>query len=82
MNRNFICSTRKERKSIPDATITQSSFKIVVETKFTNCFKRDQLIKHLTTFKNEEYKVLITLSPKLMSSMQKKTIDKAITDYK
>lgn len=67
--------------SIPDATITQPSFKLVIETKMTDWFHPDQLIKHLRKFKNEEYKVLITLSSELMEQKKKESIDKAIMKY-
>lgn len=71
----------KSEKSIPDATITQPSFKLVIETKLTDWFYEEQLINHLSTFKNEEYKVLITLSSELMEQKKKAIIDKAIEDY-
>jgi hypothetical protein len=56
----------KSDRSIPDATITQESFKIVVETKLSDWFYSDQLERHLKSFKDEKYKVLITLAPELM----------------
>lgn len=71
----------KSGKSVPDATITQPSFKLVVETKLTDWFYQDQLIRHLSKFKNEEYKVLITLSSELMEQKKKNQIDKAIAEY-
>ena len=40
----------KSRNSIPDATITQQSFKIVVETKMSDWFYSDQLMRHLQAF--------------------------------
>ncbi len=48
-------------KSVPDATIKQPSFMLVVETKLTDWFYKEQLINHLSKFKNEEYKVLTML---------------------
>lgn len=71
----------KSEESVPDATITQPSFKLVVETKLTDWFYQDQLIRHLSKFKNEEYKVLITLSSELMEQKKRKLIDKAIVEY-
>ncbi len=71
----------KHKESTPDATITQPSFKIVVETKLTDWFYKDQLIRHLSTFSNEEYKVLITLSSAFMEQKKKEKVDKAIEDY-
>ena len=40
----------KSVDSIPDATITQEGFKIVVETKLTDWFYADQLMRHLKSF--------------------------------
>lgn len=71
----------KSEESVPDATITQPSFKLVIETKLTDWFYQDQLIRHLSKFKNEEYKVLITLSSELMEQKKKETVDKAIAVY-
>lgn len=71
----------KGENSIPDATISQPSFKLVIETKLTDWFYKDQLLRHLEKFKNEEYKVLITLSSVLMEETKKKKIDEAIENY-
>lgn len=71
----------KSEESVPDATITQPSFKLVVETKLIDTFYQDQLIRHLSKFKNEEYKVLITLSSELMEQKKKELVDKAIVEY-
>lgn len=67
--------------SVPDAIISQPSFKLVIETKKTDWFYQDQLIRHLSSFKNEEYKVLITLSSKLMQQKKKVNLDKVIADF-
>ena len=45
----------KSIDSVPDATITQDSFKIVVETKMSDWFYEKQLVRHLNSFKNEIY---------------------------
>lgn len=52
--------------SVPDAVISQKSFKIVVETKLYNQFDKGQLLRHLSQFSNEEIKVLMTLDPRPM----------------
>ena len=57
----------KSVDSIPDATITQESFKIVVETKMSDWFYSEQLMRHLKSFGDEKYKVIITLAPELMA---------------
>lgn len=66
-------------ESVPDAVISQKSFKIVVETKLYNQFNEDQLIRHLKQFANEEIKVLLTLDPK---PMRKELLDKFAADLK
>lgn len=53
-------------ESVPDAIISQRSFRIVIETKLHNQFRRDQLLKHLAQFAGEEIKVLLTLDPRPM----------------
>ena len=40
----------KSSSSVPDATITQESFKVVVETKMSDWFYTDQLERHLLSF--------------------------------
>lgn len=52
--------------SVPDAVISQKSFKIVVETKLYNQFYKQQLVNHLEQFGAEDIKVLLTLAPKPM----------------
>ena len=71
----------KGKDCVPDATISQPSFKLVIETKLTDWFYKDQLIRHLSKFQNEEYKVLITLSSELMEPKKKETVDDAIANY-
>lgn len=67
--------------SIPDATITQESFKIVVETKMSDWFHEDQLLRHLYSFSDEKYKVLITLAPELMEEIKKNTFEEKLKEY-
>ncbi len=40
----------KSKNSIPDAEITQASFKVVVETKLYGAFGLEQLKNHLLSF--------------------------------
>jgi len=65
-------------ESIPDAVITQPSFKIVVETKRNSNFDIDQLKRHLSSFEHEKYKVLLTLDPKEMDSDFKEKLRECI----
>ncbi|MCH5317611.1 MAG: hypothetical protein J1E05_06500 [Eubacterium sp.] len=68
-------------ESVPDATITQESFKIVVETKTSDWFYTDQLMRHLASFSDEKYKVLITLAPELMAESKKKAFEEQLKQY-
>ena len=67
----------KSDESVPDATISQPSFKVAVETKLYGQFTADQLQRHLKAFSNENYKVLITLDPKELS----KKVETAFSAY-
>lgn len=66
-------------KSVPDAIISQKSFKIIVETKLYNGFNETQLINHLNKFGNESIKVILTLDPK---PMDKELFDKFAVSLK
>lgn len=71
----------KSSDSVPDATITQESFKIVVETKTTDWFYSDQLIRHLNSFSDEKHKVLLTLASEFMAEDKKAELQKRIEEY-
>lgn len=71
----------KGGNSIPDATITQESFKIVVETKLSDSFDIDQLKRHLSSFKDARYKVLLTLAPVPMNELTKKNVELLLEEY-
>ena len=71
----------KSIDSVPDATITQDSFKIVVETKISDWFYEKQLVRHLNSFKNETYKFMITIAPELMAKDKKESFEKTLNLY-
>ncbi len=71
----------KSVDSIPDATITQEGFRLVVETKMSDWFYSDQLIRHLNSFGNEKYKVLITLAPEFMAEDKKSYFENKLKEY-
>lgn len=71
----------KSVESIPDATITQESFKIVVETKMSDWFYDDQLMRHLSSFSDEKYKVIMTLAPELMDEKKKEDFEEKLQEY-
>ena len=63
---NFTIQEKSE-KSVPDAIICQNSFKLVVETKMTDCFGVEQLKNHLAAFSDEQHKVLLTIAGQKMN---------------
>jgi len=71
----------EDKKSIPDAVISQDSFKIVVETKLSDWFYKDQLIRHLGNFKEEKYKLLLSLAPEPMDEKKKEDFDHALSEH-
>ena len=71
----------KNKDSIPDATIKQESFKIIVETKMTDWFNLDQLEKHLNSFGDEKYKILITISSERMNETKLNKFEKLLKEY-
>lgn len=71
----------KSEESVPDATITQEGFKIVVETKMSDWFHSDQLLRHLKSFKEERNKVLITIAPELMAKVKKAKFEEQLREY-
>ncbi|MBP3805708.1 MAG: hypothetical protein J6I76_17775 [Oribacterium sp.] len=71
----------KSVDSVPDATITQESFKIVVETKMSDWFYSDQLMRHLHSFSDEKYKVMLTVAPEQMDEKKLSEVGKQIAEY-
>lgn len=71
----------KAQNTVPDATITQDSFKIVVETKLSDWFYTEQLQGHLEAFGTEKTKVLMTLAPITLAGDKINQINKAVDNY-
>lgn len=69
------------KTSVPDAVVSQRSFKIVVETKLYNQFGLAQLVNHLQAFSNEDIKVLMTLDPEPMNKQLLANVENAIANY-
>lgn len=67
--------------SVPDAVISQKSFKIVVETKLHNQFDKKQLMNHLSQFGAENMKVLMTLDPRPMNDELKDELEHDLKQY-
>jgi hypothetical protein len=76
----FTLQERSE-KSVPDATISQEGFKIVVETKLSDWFYSDQLMRHLQSFGDEKNKVMITLAPERMAEDKLVKFEKQLKEY-
>lgn len=55
----------KQQRSVPDAIISQKSFKIVIETKLKASFTLNQLQRHIKDLQQDksDIKLLLTLSP-------------------
>lgn len=77
---SFNIQEKIEKGTVPDATITQTSFKIVIETKLYNQFEINQLTGHLDSFRNEDYKVLLTLDPSPLKDNLKHKLDEKIAN--
>lgn len=71
----------KSISSIPDAAITQEGFKIVVETKLTDWFYSDQLMRHLQSFGDVKNKVMITLASEPMAEKKLLDFEKQLKEY-
>lgn len=71
----------KGKGSIPDGSINQSSFKVVIETKLHKYFSLQQLTEHLNSFGHEEYQVLLSLSPKTPVNPLQIEINEAVKKY-
>ncbi len=71
----------KHKESIPDATITQEGFKLVVETKMSDWFYTEQLVKHLNSFGDVKNKVLITIAPEPMAEEKLIDFQKHLDEY-
>lgn len=71
----------KSKDSIPDATITQEGFKIVVETKLSDWFYSEQLVNHLKSFGDEKHRVIMTLASEPMSADKKEDFEKKLKEY-
>ncbi len=72
---------QQSKKSVPDGSISQKGFKIVIETKLTDRFDLAQLQNHLNSFETEDFQVLLSLSPKKPNSKFTDEINKVINEF-
>lgn len=64
------------KNSIPDGTMSQTSFKIAIETKLhSSDFYESQLKNHLKSFKDEKKKILLALSPSRIEEVKFKEME-------
>lgn len=60
----------KGQGSVPDGHIQQKGYNIIIETKRVKKFIIPQIQNHLSEFKNEDYQIMLTLSPYEMDMKQ------------
>lgn len=68
----------KALNSIPDGSIFQESFKIVIETKLTDKFNLKQLVNHCNAFTDSGKNILLSLSP---GSINTKNIEEHVNTF-
>lgn len=64
--------------SIPDGTVIQRSFKIVVETKVDAPVNVKQLERHAGSFSDEEHKILLLLTKQPLGQVEATSIGRAV----
>lgn len=69
-----------EPESIPDGALTQSNFKIVIETKRSDEFSTDQLVRHAKVLQNTDQGMLMLLLPEVPREDVEK-VEKQINEY-
>ncbi|AXJ00586.1 hypothetical protein CYPRO_1329 [Cyclonatronum proteinivorum] len=74
-----ITQQRQANKSVPDGTIMQRSFKIILESKVTAPADVHQLLRHAEGFGNEEQKILLLLT---VQELGKSTMDEIANSIK
>lgn len=78
---SFQQQTKLKAGSVPDGTLTQASFKVVIETKLYNSHEIGQLTSHLNAFDKEDKKILLSLSPVEPTDDFQKEVRDFIKDY-
>jgi len=77
-----IYQQERASESIPDGTIIQRSFKVLVESKVGSGVDEDQLLRHAKTFTDEEQKILLLLTiHKLDLSVERKIAAKITKEH-
>lgn len=70
----------REQTSVPDGTIIQRSFKVLIESKVASGVDNNQLLRHASSFQNESQKVLLLLTKLKIKQEQEEKIKKMLAD--
>lgn len=73
-----ITQQQKEANSVPDATIMQRSFKILLESKVDSPVSAGQLLRHAKGFKGEEVQILLLLTKAPLTQSKSEKITTAV----
>lgn len=74
---------RRDEKSVPDGTIIQRSFKILVEAKVKlkiDIDDIDQILRHAESFTNESQKILLLLTKQKIENENREEIEQRLSD--
>ncbi len=69
------------RSSTPDAAITQSSLKLLIETKLHDNQDKGQLLRHLDGFAHEDCQVLLLINPSEPTPEFNKAVIEAVASH-
>ncbi|WP_211826747.1 hypothetical protein [Kistimonas asteriae] len=64
----------RDGDSIPDASIIQRSFKILIESKVDSGVSKSQLLRHASSFRQEEMQVLLLLTKSRISESEDESL--------
>lgn len=73
-----ISQQEKAKKSVPDGTIIQRSFRILIESKIDSEFDEKQLLRHAEGFEGESQQILLLLTKQHIDAKDKHRISKTI----
>ena len=68
----------RTKKSVPDGTIIQRSFKVLIESKVDRGFDEEQLLRHAENFSSESQQILLLLTKQEIDEEDKHRISENI----
>ena len=71
----------RKKGSVPDGSIHQTGFRILIETKLYNQYSKKQLFEHLGAFEQEEVKILLLLDPEMPDDALWSQLEQHLKDY-